>query len=270
MRGISIPGRLKTVTFSNSWLKGTKHSALRRDQRWSSRVSSEEEEFLENLDQDNQQALDLLESLDGESFKKWEFIAEKNGVKVYRGNVRAGPFVKKSDLDKGMKHACVKSVALLDAKPDDVFNLFLSNDRVHEYNEHCEEVKDVKIFPKLNGVWCKVSWARSPNYGMFKPRDFFSVVCCTKKRDGSYWIMNRPAYLHWSHPDKQYVRATILLAGNIIRPVDNGKKSHVTLIAHVNPGGGGDTQTAAWMINKFCAVSPPVFMKKLEKAANRR
>ena len=71
-------------------------------------------------------------------------------------------------------------------------------------------------------------------------------------------------------PSKQYIRATILLAGNIMKPCGpNGSQTHLTQIAQINPGGGADTKTAAFFINKLCAVGPPTFFSKLEVAAQK-
>lgn len=38
------------------------------------------------------------------------------------------------------KFSCVKATAILHARPEDVFQLFLDNSRVGEYNEHCRKV----------------------------------------------------------------------------------------------------------------------------------
>ena len=44
------------------------------------------------------------------------------------------------------------------------------------------------------------------------------------------------------------VRATILLAGNILEPYGSDQMStKLTQIAHVNPGGGADTPAIAWV-----------------------
>ena len=40
-------------------------------------------------------------------------------------------------------------------------------------------------------------------------------------------------------------------------------------VAHVNPGGAGDTAAVAFVINKLCAVGPPTFIRKLEIAAQK-
>jgi hypothetical protein len=105
-----------------------------------------------------------------------------------------------------------------------------------------------------------------PKYGPLKARDFLSVVSFFRFDNGTNIILNRPAYHDDYPPSKEYVRATILLAGNIIEPYGRNQ-TKLTTIAHVNPGGGADTAVIAWMINKMCAIGPPTFMRKLEEAA---
>ena len=85
-------------------------------------------------------------------------------------------------------------------------------------------------------------------------------------------IINRPAYHPDYPPTKKYVRATTLLVGNIIEPFKgqlNEEHTRITQVAHVNPGGAGDTAAVAYVINKLCAVGPPNFIRKLELAAQK-
>eukprot|EP01035_Chromulina_nebulosa_P022398 gene22398-29002_t len=235
----------------------------------------------------------LYNQLDG-----WSLVANKGNITVERKFLKAGSFVNKDDADKGGKHACVKSSAIINGKPEDIFNLFLDIHRIHEYNEHVSSVKDVHYF-KTNRKFIvlesndrnssaytsekksdfalglnsdtdssKMSYATGYRMGPFKARDFLSIVNFVKFPDNSYVILNRPAYFSKLQPNKKYVRATILLAGNIIEPYGDNK-SLLTLIAHVNPGGGADTSAGAWIINKLCALGPPKFIKAVEKALNQ-
>ena len=98
-------------------------------------------------------------------------------------------------------------------------------------------MKDIKHFsnPNVKNKWTKITWAFGPKYGPFKPRDFCSVVHYIKYSNGTSVILNRPSYDANCAPTSKYVRATILLAANIIKPYGNGQ-THVTQIAHVNPG----------------------------------
>jgi hypothetical protein len=221
-------------------------------------------------------------------------VAQKDGVTVEKRFLSAGTFVSVGDAAKGSKHACVKSSSVLDAHPESVFQLFADNARVRQYNEHCATAVDVRTLPEIANIeepthttelsadtsiasgwlsglarrWSKISYAVTPTYSPFKSRDFLSVVHYSKFSNGTAVIINRPAYLASHPPAEPHVRATVLLAGNIIRPFgENGNRTHLTLIAQVNPGGGADTPAAAWLINKLCAVGPPQFMRRLEAAA---
>ena len=111
-----------------------------------------------------------------------------------------------------------------------------------------------------------------PSYGPFKARDYVSVVNFKEFNNGTFMITNRPAYHPDFPPNKKYVRATLLLVGNIIEPVmgiGNEQHTRLTQVAHINPGGAADTSAAAFVINKLCAVGPPSFIKKLEAAAQK-
>lgn len=111
-----------------------------------------------------------------------------------------------------------------------------------------------------------------PKYGPFKARDFASVVNFKRFNNGTFMIINRPAYHPDYPPTSKYVRATTLLVGNIIEPYKgkfNEDHTRITQVAHVNPGGAGDTSAVAYIINKLCAVGPPNFIRKLELAAQK-
>ena len=227
--------------------------------------------FMKNIDAHNEEAMSILSGLLS-SKDGWKFVNEKDGVSVERRQLPSGSFVDKVDRMKGGKHACVRSTGILNAPATEVFNLFIDNDRVSEYNEHCVKVHDVADVTK-QGIgsrqWTKIAWACSPKYGPLKARDFSSVVHYNKYQNGTYVILNRPAYHSDTKPTNKYVRATILLAANVIEPLSQDS-CRVTQIAHVNPGGVSDTPAVAWIINSLCAVGPPTFLRKLESAALRR
>jgi hypothetical protein len=236
---------------------------------------SVKDSFFDKVEEHNKEAASLLMQLCSTK-TGWEHVNTKDGVRVERRTLPAGSFVDASDAEKGSKHACVKSTGIVKVSPDAVFDLFVDNTRVSEYNEHCKEMRDVQLFPKKLGMnptensWTKISWASSPKYGPFKPRDFCSVVNFRRFRNGTSVIINRPAYHPKYPPSKKFVRATILLAGNVLEPYGpDGTQCKITQIAHVNPGGGADTAAMAWVINKLCAVGPPTFIRKLEAAAAR-
>lgn len=166
-------------------------------------------------------------------------------MRVLKRFLRAGPFVSAKDSQRGEKHVCVKSFGYLDATPEAVFRMFVDKSYVRSYNEHIVSMEDrAEFLPTpsssssittqqqadrdrdgLKYYWSKLTWSSTPSYGLlFKARDFFSVVHFRALNDGSYIVVNRPAY-HSSDTatgkkrEGKFVRATILLAGNIIRPV---------------------------------------------------
>ena len=193
----------------------------------------------ERISKENEDALNILTRLVSSS-DGWLFVSRKNNVIVEKRFLGAGPYVSVEDAAKGSKHICIKSSGIIKAPPEAVFNLFVDNSRVSEYNEHCTRMKDICKIPAINAnkksdYGTKLTWACGPKYGPLKPRDFCSVVHYIKYDNGTSIILNRPAYDARCRPTNKFVRATILLAGNIIQPFGNGC-TRITQIAHINPG----------------------------------
>lgn len=233
-------------------------------------TDNEDERFFSLIDEQNNAALKLLNNLLDNS-DSWSFVARSNNVTVERRFFNIlGEFVSKEDQSKGRKHACIKSSAIINAKPDDVISLFLDTNRAKEYNEQIVTIEDVYHFPKKSmNNYSKISYCTGPRIGPFQARDFCSVVNFIRNNDGSCIFLNRPAYYSKTKATNKYVRATILLAANLIKPIPNQPdKTSLTLIAHVNPGGAADNPTMAFFINKLCAMGPPSFVRKIEKSAN--
>ena len=270
-------------------------SSVRTDKKkqkaTNSPLRSVKDTFFDSVDDHNKEAAAMLSELFSAT-SGWDYVNIKDGVKVEKRTLPAGSFVDASDAEKGSKHACVKSTGIIKAPLEAVFELFTDNTRVSEYNEHCKVIKDVHQFPKLirspfagnmggsgdsgggvdgnSGGSTKITWASSPKYGPFKARDFVSVVNYRRFKNGTAVILNRPAYHPKYPPSKNFVRATVLLAGNVLEPHGpDGQHCKVTQIAHVNPGGGADTAAMAWVINKLCSVGPPTFIRNLERAAQK-
>lgn len=226
--------------------------------------------FYADVERDNESAFRMLRTL-LDSKQGWTFVAENQGVSVEKRFLAPGPFVDAADARAAGKHACVKSHGIVNAPPEAVFRIFQDRARVREYNEHVTDLADVHFFPKKGkDNFSKITYAYGPKYGPFKPRDFLSVVHFQRFANDTFIILNRPAYVPEWRPKEGFVRATVLLAGNVIEPYGKtGQQSYLTQVAHVNPGGGADTPAVAWIINKLCAVGPPTFIRKLERAAQR-
>ncbi|CAM9316264.1 unnamed protein product [Chrysoparadoxa australica] len=170
------------------------------------------------------------------------------------------------DVERAAKFACVKATGTLKAKAEDIYALFHSNDRVHEYNENCKEVRDLEEF---EGGATKISWSRSPRMGPFKARDFITVVHYTELEDGTLAVVNHPVNHKLAPITKQFIRAEILIATNMMRPnpKDNSLTDFIS-VTHINPGGIVDSAIGAKLMNALCAKAPVKMLKCLEKAAN--
>jgi len=204
----------------------------------------------------------------------WTFVSEDTSghdpITVYKKTVPPGTHVQsasgEADEAAAEKHACIKVTALLNAAPHDLYQLFLDNSRVSEYNEHCALLEDVEVCSRDT----KVSWSVTGAFGPFKPREFVTMVHYTKKTKALV-VVNRPA-THASKPVKsKYQRGEILLAGNIMEPVEGQpSQTRFTMITHVNPGGVVDNPLCAKIMNRLSASAPIEFVQKLEVAADCR
>ncbi|CAM9525647.1 unnamed protein product [Scytosiphon promiscuus] len=153
----------------------------------------------------------------------------------------------------------------LDAEASELYKLFLDNERVHEYNDNCKELRDVEQLTKDT----KVSWASTPRYGPFKSRDFVTAVHYRTLEDGTMMVVNRPVEHPSARRSKKFVRAEILIATNIMRPNrDDPSKTDFISVTHINPGGIADTTLGAKIVNKLCAKAPVNLLVALERSAN--
>ena len=242
-------------------------------------LAEEDAAFIENLEAHNEEAYEMVMALQRSEGSGWKHVVTTpSGVTVETRKMPTGTFTISSDAAAGEKHAGVKTTGTIKAPPEEVFKLFINNDRVNEYNEHIVKIEDVEgVLPTENARdrngkglrWTKMAWSSSPRYGPLKARDFLSVVNFHKRDDGSYVIINRPGYLTTYPVVSKYTRATVLLAGNIIEPhpMHPNEWTSLTQIAHVNPGGIADSKIAASIINSVCAKGPPAFFAGLERAA---
>lgn len=65
-----------------------------------------------------------------------------------------------------------------------------------------------------------------------------------------------------------YTRMQMTIGANILSPMPSDpKKTRLTLLTHVNPGGLANTQFGAMVTNKLSAESPRQFIKKFNEVA---
>ncbi|CAM9580532.1 unnamed protein product [Chrysoparadoxa australica] len=186
----------------------------------------------------------------------WQHVASTDGVTVW----------KSVEADDGERFACVKAAAVIDAPAEVLFELFLDNSRVHEYNEHCKELADLEQLDDST----KVTWCASGRMGPFKARDFCSLVHFRTLSDGTMAQVSRAIDHPDAPPTSRYVRSELMMAGNFMRPVpgDPNKTEFIT-ITQLNPGGAADSRAGAMLVNNIAASGPVSLVKKLEASAQR-
>lgn len=184
----------------------------------------------------------------------WTLIRAEEGIEVYRRFMGAGP---------GSQFACVMCNGVVNSAPKSVLELFEDNTRVPEYNSFYARGKDLETVAENT----KVTWAATPPVFPFKPRDFVTVIHIRKLKDGTYVVLNRATTHSMAPPSPQYVRASIVLAANIIQPIPgHPNKCRLTMITQMDPGGFAPPMA----VNHICTLGPIGFMKNIETAARRR
>jgi hypothetical protein len=103
----------------------------------SDHADSVDDSFIREMDAHNELAYSNLMELHS-SRSQWKLVNVKDGVSVHKYFMRRSPaYLHEDDVAAGKKHAIVRSSGIIDAPPSAIFDLFLNNERVKEYNEHC-------------------------------------------------------------------------------------------------------------------------------------
>jgi len=220
----------------------------------------------------SRQVLELMTKQD------WQSVGEKDGITVQR---RGGEDVDIRGFPPGVgprvtsdvsKFICVRAVGEIDASIDKVYGLFLSNDYVCEYNDLCQEVRDVGFLDPST----KVSWASSKRIGPFAPRDF--VTRCHYRRlwDGSLLLSTMSertlecnSFRAEGVSAGQYCRMDIILAGYLFQSIDSGTRTRVEMVSMANPGGVLDSTVGAMISSMLCSTGPLKFVAALRRLSMR-
>ncbi len=144
-----------------------------------------------------------------------------------------------------------------------MYSLFVDNQRVHEYNEYCKEVKDLEWLDPTT----KITYSLT---GRPWSRDFVTRVHYCTLPDATKVIVNRAEEHELAPIRPNFTRMTMPLGANILRSVKGDQsKTEVTLITHVNPGGFAQTHFGAMVTNRLSTDSPRQFLSKLNAVAHR-
>mmetsp|Transcript_51791 Transcript_51791/g.105408 ORF Transcript_51791/g.105408 Transcript_51791/m.105408 type:complete len:518 (+) Transcript_51791:192-1745(+) len=192
----------------------------------------------------------------------WESVSDEGGLTVWRKYFSKDTAFAGKNIGSAAKFACVKARSVIDAPLETVYELFLDNTRVQEYNEYCKDVVDLEWLDQSTKVTHSFT-------GRPWSRDFVTRVHYRSLGEDARIVVSRAE----DHPLAQemggYTRMEMALGANIMqRCPDDPSKTEFTLITHVNPGGFASTQFGAAVTNRLSTESPRVFLTKLARAAN--
>jgi len=199
----------------------------------------------------------------------WQHIVDKDGVNVWKTsadvkNCAAGV----SSASTGAADAVtVRSEALMDASPRAVYDLFMDDARVHEYNENCVELADIERISRET----KINWCATGKFGPFKARDFVTVVYFRelKEEEGGGYVSLAANVEHPKLPPADgYVRSEIQLAATFMKPVpgEPNKTKLVQMTQIGQMGGVADSAIAKRITQNLAEKAPVEFMKKFNHA----
>jgi len=244
--------------------------------------------ILENsiLDEDEresflQQADILLHSVSKalEDDSIWLKLVDKDGVSVWRSNTDVKNYsscLKTSSNDEVQDFATIRSEAIMTASPKEVYDLFMDNNRVHEYNDNCKELEDLEILCNNANMIAKINWSATGKMGPFAARDFVTLVTfkpLDDKENSSFVSLA----VHVDHPKlaptrNGYVRSQIQLAATFMHAVPG--RPNMTRLVQVTQvgelGGVADSPIARRITSNLAEKAPVEFMKKFNNAVNRR
>ena len=192
--------------------------------------------------------------------ERFERVADDSGVTVYRHA---------EDRD------VLKATATIDAPLEAVVRVLKNSSRSSEYNEHCNELKEIASFDDES----QITWSSTAAIGPFKARDFLTAVhwrAVDQDGDGvdeTVALVNHAVDDYAGAPerdDDKYVRSEVRLGCQLLRrSAEDPSKTEVTLVSAVDCGGAADTPVGQAVARKMAETGPVTFFKALEASARR-
>lgn len=162
----------------------------------------------------------------------------------------------------------IRSEAILDGPPSEVYELFSDNNRVQEYNENCRELEDIIHLSETT----KINWSATGKFGPFAARDFVTLVTFQSLGQNKGYVslgVKAPSTL--VPVKKGYVRSQIELAATFMYPVPG--QPHLTRFVQVTQvgelGGAADSVLAKKIMRNLEEKAPIEIIKKFNNAVKK-
>lgn len=194
----------------------------------------------------------------------WDLVYtdEDTQIRIWRTHVDIKTGNGRSDVP------IIKSEMIMNASPKKVFDLFMDNDRVHEYNDNCVLLQDLEIVDSKT----KINWCATGKFGPFMARDFVTLVhYCEYGKEGFASVAS-----HVDHenlpPADGFVRSQIQLAATFMEPIKGEpQKTRFIQVTQVGELGGVANNSMAKKITANLAEKAPIdFLKKFNKALKNK
>lgn len=179
----------------------------------------------------------------------WGEARQYDKVTLYKGSV------------KDSSWAILKAETTIHASCEDILTLLNDSSRMPEIDEmvsHCDVVKtiDASKSLKLQHIYAKPVFPTTA-------RDFTVVTGMHRMDDGSVLFCTRSTDV--IEKDAQYVRATIIISGYVIKPCANNT-CNLTVIVHTDLGG----HIPATIINMVSTSAPLKLMNNIRNICNKK
>lgn len=220
----------------------------------------------------------VLHALSDESL--WTEVNHQDGVTVWKTDVDVKnllphhrhhhPTSTTSTTQEDTDATTVKSEAMLNASPLHVYTLLNDDDRVHEYNDNCVELRDLEFLSTDS----KINWSATSRFGPFSARDFVTLVSFKYlgPEDGYLSLAISVDHPTLAPVKEGYVRSQIQLAATFMRPVpgEPDRTKFVQVMQVGSLGGVADSPLAQRIKSNLELKAPVDFVKKFNHALGKR
>lgn len=206
-----------------------------------------------------------------ENDKLWNQVNQQDGVTVWKALVDVKNYhpIHNSSPKEDADSATIRSEAILNASPEEVYNLFSDDNRVHEYNENCNQLEDLELISENS----KINWSATGKFGPFSARDFVTLVTFRYLGPQKGYLSLCASVEHPKlAPNKNgFVRSQIQLAATFMEPVDGQpNKTRFIQVMQVGSLGGVADSPMAKRIKRNLEIKAPVeFVHKFNAALEK-